>query len=337
MNGPLSASGLESNQTSYGELFTLIVQRFIRLVGAPTALSVARRIPGVTLDDDGNVLSYNEEDPFSTLVLLIDRYESAIGDAAAMLVRQATQATTVSPAAERLLQSLGLAAEPKSTPTRILLVDDHVLVRESIARLLEAQPDLQVGSEAGSIREALLRARETQPDLILLDLSLPDGNGIEAIPALRAESPVSQIVILTMHEDDEQLFAAIRAGAIGYLSKKIRTSELLQRLRAVIRGEAGLSSAMAHRILDEFSHLPLSPQAERSAYPQLTEREVEVMHELEQGASNRQIAEKLVISENTVRNHVSSILSKLHLHSRREVIHYARQRPPDHSSGNHAA
>jgi DNA-binding NarL/FixJ family response regulator len=305
-----------SNQTSYGELFTLIVKRFIRLIGAPAALAVARRIPGVTLDNEGNVLSYNEADPFSTLILLIDHYESAVGDAVESLLQQAARATPLSPEAQRLLRTLGLANLSQPELTRILLVDDHILVRESVASLLQAQPDLQVSGEAGSIREALQRARDTQPDLILLDLSLPDGNGIVALPALKAESPDSKIVILTMHEDDEQLFAAIRAGAVGYLSKNIRTAELLQRLRDVIRGETGLSPQMAHRILDEFSQLPISPQTERSVFPQLTEREMEVMQELVQGASNRQIAEKLVISENTVRNHVSSILAKLHLHSR---------------------
>lgn len=331
MTKPPLASKPPTEQTLYAELFTSIVQRFIRLVGAPAALSVARRIPGVTLDDDGNVLAYNEEDPFGTLVLLIDRYESAIGDAAETLFRQAARSVAVSPEAERLLRSIGLAPPSQTEPTRILLVDDHILFREGVASLLGAQRDLQIGGEAGSIREALARVRQTKPDLILLDISLPDGNGLDAIPLLKVESPSAKIVILTMHENDDQLFAAIRAGAVGFLGKNIGAAELLRRLRAVASGEAGISPEVARRILDEFARLPVPAQAERSAFPQLTEREVEVMRELAQGASNRQIARKLVISENTVRNHVSSILAKLHLHSRRDVIRYARQRRPDQS------
>ena len=326
-----------TEQRLYAELFTSIVQRFIRLVGAPAALSVARRIPGVALDDDGNVLAYNEDDPFGTLILLIDRYESAIGDAAEMLFRQAARSIAANPEAERLLRSIGLATLSQAEPTRILLVDDHILFREGVASLLSAQPDLQVGGEAGSIREALARVRDTRPDLILLDLSLPDGSGIDAIPLIKAEEPSAKIVILTMHEDDQQLFAAIRAGAVGFLSKNIRTTELVQRLRAVANNEASISPEIARRILDELTHVPLSAPAARSAFPQLTDREVEVMRELAGGASNRQIAQKLVISENTVRNHVSSILAKLHLHSRRDVLRYARQRYPAHSSDDPAA
>lgn len=332
MTKPPSAGEPPTEQILYANLFTSIVQRFVRLVGAPAALSIARRIPGVTLDDAGNVLAYNEEDPFGTLILLIDRYESVIGDAAEMLFRQAARSVATSPESERLLRSIGLAPPSQAEPTRILLVDDHILFREGVTSLLKAQPDLQVSGEAGSIREALACVRETRPDLVLLDISLPDGNGLDAIPLIKVESPPTKIVILTMHQNDDQLFAAIRAGAVGFLGKNIGATELLQRLRAVASGEAGISPEVARRILDEFAHLPVPAQAERSAFPQLTEREVEVMRELAQGASNRQIARKLVISENTVRNHVSSILTKLHLHSRRDVIRYARQRHPDQSS-----
>lgn len=331
MSEPPTPHEPATQQPPYADLFTSIVKRFIRLVGAPAALSVARRIPGVTLDNDGNVLTYNEEDPFGTLISLIDRYESAVGSTAEMLIQQAARAITTSQEAESLLRSIGLATSPRSEPVRILLVDDHILFREGLASLLGPQPDFKVSGEAGSIREALTGVHEMQPDLILLDLSLPDGSGIDAIPLIKAKSPAAKIVILTMHEDDQRLFAAVRAGAVGFLSKNIRTTELLQQLRAVASGEVGISPQVARRILDEFARLPMSAQAERSAFPQLTEREVEVMRELTQGASNRQIAHKLVISENTVRNHVSNILAKLQLRNRREVIHYARQRRSDHS------
>jgi DNA-binding NarL/FixJ family response regulator len=337
MTSPSPPGEPDSGHTPYQELFASIVKRFIRLVGAPAALNVARRIPGVTLDDDGNVLDYNEVDPFGALILLIDRYESAIGDAAELLFKQAARSVAPTPEAERLLRSIGLSTALQVEPTWLLLVDDHILFREGLASLFGPLPDLKVSGEAGSIREALERVRETRPDVVLLDLSLPDGNGLDAIPLIKAEDPSIKIVVLTMHESDEHLFAAVRAGAAGFLNKNIRTADLLQRLRAVIAGEASLSPEIARRILDEFARLPLPAQTERSAYPQLTEREVEVMRELAQGASNRQIAQKLVISENTVRNHVSSILGKLHLHSRRDVIRYARQRHPDHSSDNPSA
>lgn len=333
MTDPPTPGELSADQPPYRDLLTSIVQRFIRLAGAPAALSVARRIPGLSVDSDGSVLEYNLDDPVGTLTLLIDRYESAIGDITMTLVQQATRSIATGDA-ERILQEAGLAPPVQGMPTRMLLVDDHVLFREGLVSLLGSQPDMNVVAEAGSMREAIAKARETQPDLVLMDISLPDGSGLDATRAILAEMPSTKIVFLTMHEDDEQLFAAIRAGAMGYLLKNVRAAELLKRLRTVAAGEAGVSPAIARRILEEFSHMATPRQADLPEATQLTAREIEIIRELARGATNREIARRLVISENTVKNHVSNVLAKLHLRSRRDVADYVRDHgltppPPD--------
>ena len=164
--------------------------------------------------------------------------------------------------------------------------------------------------------------RKTAPDLVLINITLPDGTGAEAIRALLTERPETKIVVLTLHEEDDELFDAIRAGAVGYLSKQVCAAELFKTLSGVMHGEAGISGTTARRILDEFARL--SPHRSGDMVV-LTSREVEVLRELVNGASNQLIAERLVISENTVKNHVRNILVKLHLHSRREAANYARR------------
>jgi DNA-binding NarL/FixJ family response regulator len=157
-----------------------------------------------------------------------------------------------------------------------------------------------------------------------MDVSLPDGNGMQATQAILTERPDTKIVFLTIHEDDEQLFAALRAGGLGYLFKNVRAADLIRTLHGVARGEAGLSRAIARRILDEFSRTPAPRPAASEAALELTAREIEVVRELARGATNREIAKSFVISENTVKNHVRNVLAKLHLHSRREIARYAR-------------
>jgi DNA-binding NarL/FixJ family response regulator len=205
---------------------------------------------------------------------------------------------------------------------RILLVDDHVLFREGLVSLLNGQPDFRVVGQAGSVVEAKTMARQLCPDLILMDFGLPDGTGLDATQAILAEQPEIKIVFLTVHEEDDRLFAAIRSGAKGYLLKNVPVTKLLTFLRGTEQGEAAISAAMASRILAEFSRLE-SPRRDRLATGELTLRELEVLRELASGASNREIADRLVIAENTVKNHVRNVLAKLNLRNRREATSFA--------------
>jgi two-component system NarL family response regulator len=212
----------------------------------------------------------------------------------------------------------------------LLIVDDHILFREGLASLFKAQPDFAVLGEAGNVREAIEKARSLKPDLILMDFSLPDGTGLDATEVILAEMPQVKIVFLTMHEDDERLFAAIQAGAKGYLLKNIPVTKLLLALRGIERGEAPLSRSMTTRVLQEFSRIKSAREqapAIESGLEELTDREREVMQELVRGGSNKDIADRLFISENTVKNHVHNILEKLKLTSRRDIVRYAQRKP----------
>jgi DNA-binding NarL/FixJ family response regulator len=208
---------------------------------------------------------------------------------------------------------------------RVLIVDDHVLFREGLVSLLKTQPDITVAGEAGSVSESIGMARELEPDLILMDFGLPDGTGLEATQAILAEQPEAKIVFLTVHEKDDRLFAAIRSGAKGYLLKNVPVSKLLDYLRGVERGEAAVSPTMTSHILDEFARLGPGPDPGPAELDELTPREVEVLQQVVQGATNREIADRLCISENTVKNHVGNILAKLNLRNRREAAGFARR------------
>jgi len=315
-------------EDSFLEILTSIVQRYVRLIGVPTALLLARRVPGLVLDEQGRVLAYDQTDPLDTLNRLLDEYGAVFGDRTVSLPQQVTR--TVAAAQQVRQNPSGLS------PLRVLLVDDHVLFRSGLVRLLGVQPDIKVIGEAGSRAAAIELARELQPDLILMDINLPDGTGVEATSAILAELPATKIIFLTVHDDDEHLFAGIRAGGVGYLLKNIGATELVSRVRGVRSGEAALSPALAARMLDEFARLPSIPASDDQAKTTLTAREVDIVRMLARGASNRDIAQQLVISENTVKNHVQNVLAKLHLHSRRDVPDYARRRgldlPPDRSN-----
>lgn len=206
---------------------------------------------------------------------------------------------------------------------RVLIVDDHILFQEGIASLIGKQPDFVVVGGAASVEEAIAESSRLQPDLVLMDFTLPDGTGLEATMAILAERPCTKIVFLTIHEEDERLFQAIRCGAKGYLHKNTPVTQLLAYLRGLEQGEAALSASSVARILEEFAQSPA--REEPAVVSQLTTRQLDVLRELKNGATNKQIADTLVISEQTVKNHISHILNVLNLHSRYEAASFARR------------
>lgn len=208
---------------------------------------------------------------------------------------------------------------------RVLIVDDHILFREGLSGLLRSQDDMDVVGECGSVYEAIETARQANPDVVLMDFSLPDGTGLDATRAILAEQPAIQIIFLTVHDTDERVIAAMRAGAKGYLLKNLSVSKLLASLRALERGEAAISRTMMARILEEFAQSIPTDSMSPSPLVGLTSREIEVLQELADGISNQEIAARLFISENTVKNHIHKILDKLNLHNRREAIDFARK------------
>ena len=329
MQNPKRSRDSFNSEDSFQEIITAIVKRFARLAGMPMALRVARKVPRLTLDEDGNVLDYDVEDPLGTITFLIDQYEVLYGEIARTLARQAAQPLAAL-TDNKLFRETGLSHE-KIAPIRILLVDDHVLFREALVNLLETQPNLKVIGQAESIHDAIALIGKVLPDLVVMNITLPDGTGAEATQAILAKRPETKIVLLTLSDEDSHLFEAIRAGAMGYLSKQVGAAVLVKTLQAVMRGEAGISGTTARRILDEFARLS---QAQSEKGTPLTFREVEVLRELVNGASNQLIAERLVISENTVKNHVRNILFKLHFHSRREAADYARRHGLTSSNGS---
>jgi DNA-binding NarL/FixJ family response regulator len=208
-------------------------------------------------------------------------------------------------------------------PTKVLIVDDHALFRQGVRNTIEPEKDFEVVGEAEDGREAMVKARELKPDLILMDINMPHCNGLEAVSAIKRELPRVKIVMLTVHDEGEGLFEAIKRGAEGFLSKRVRAKSLLGSLRGVRRGEAAISGRMAGRILKEFSRLA-EIEAENIA-GQLTPREKDVLQKVSEGLSNREIGHSLCISENTVKAHVTNILRKLHLQTRAQAADYARR------------
>jgi DNA-binding NarL/FixJ family response regulator len=202
-----------------------------------------------------------------------------------------------------------------------MLVDDHPVVREGLRGMLEAEPDLTVVGEAGSGDEAVALDRVAEPDVVLMDLRMPGGGGVEATAALSARAPEVAVVVLTMDEDEDSVFAALRAGARGYLLKEADGDAVARALLAVARGEAVFGPRIAARVLAFFAG---SRASAATPFPQLTDREREVLDLLAQGRDNASIARRLVLSEKTVRNRVSDVLGKLHARSRAEAVALAR-------------
>lgn len=208
---------------------------------------------------------------------------------------------------------------------RILIVDDHAIVREGLRTLLEAQPDIEVVGEATNGEEAVDRTKEVQPDIILMDITMPGMNGLEATQQIKQQNTDVKILILTMHESDEYLFKFIDVGASGYFVKGGSSSELISALRMVWRGDLFLYPTMAKKLLSDYMNRVRSGQDKKS-YDGLTSREQEVMKLVAEGNTNQEIADLLVISVATVQTHRAHIMAKLGLHSRTELVKYALKR-----------
>jgi len=205
-------------------------------------------------------------------------------------------------------------------PIRIFVADDHAIIRKGIRAMLETVPDIELVGEAVNGREAVSGVAKLRPDVILMDLVMPEMDGIEAIRHIKAQQPQACILVLTTFAGEDKIFPAIKAGALGYHLKDASPEELVQAIRQVYRGQPSLHPIIARKVLQELA----SPAAERPPTPEpLTQREVEVLQLVAQGLDNQQIADKLVISEATVRTHVSNILGKLQLASRTQAVLYA--------------
>ncbi|MEU8639270.1 response regulator transcription factor [Amycolatopsis sp. NPDC048633] len=208
------------------------------------------------------------------------------------------------------------------TPVRVLLVDDQALFREALATLLATHDGIDIVGEAGNGEEALRRTAELAPDVVLMDLRMPVLDGIGATRRLRLEHPAVRIIALTTFDDDEDVFAALRAGAVGYLLKDVSSARLIEAVLAAARGESVLQPSVAAKVVARFAQLP-EPAPQPLVVP-LSEREREVLRLLADGRSNREIAAKLFLAEGTVKNHVTNLLGKLGARDRTQAALRAR-------------
>jgi len=208
---------------------------------------------------------------------------------------------------------------------KIVIVDDHNLFREGLATMIQREPDIKVVGLVGTVQEAVGAVHTLQPDIVLMDFSLPDGTGADATREIVQAYPNCKVVFITMSDRDEDLFAAIRSGAVGYLMKNMTPSKLVDALRAVQRGESALSGPLTLRLMKEFSRTKNTEQSEGPALGKLTPGERIILIELVAGKGNQEIASQLHISENTVKSHVHSILKKLNLRNRKEVARFAKE------------
>jgi DNA-binding NarL/FixJ family response regulator len=221
-----------------------------------------------------------------------------------------------------------MPAKPKKSATdeaiKVLIVDDHALFRRGLQMVLEGETDIDVVGEASDGQEAAKTAEDTTPDVVLMDVRMPKRSGIEATRVIKEVLPSTKILMLTISDEEADLYEAIKAGASGYLLKEISIDEVANAVRSVNQGQSLISPSMASKLLSEFATM-VKRRDERTQMPgpRLTDRELQVLKLVAKGLNNKDIGDSLFISENTVKNHVRNILEKLHLHSRMEAVVYA--------------
>ena len=222
------------------------------------------------------------------------------------------------------LEGTEVPAPISDEPIRVLIVDDHALFRRGLVMVLEQEKDIDLVGEAGDGAEAVNIAQDTMPDVVLMDVRMPRRGGIEATSQIKAIAPHTKILMLTISDEEADLYDAIKAGASGYLLKEISIEEVANAIRQVHAGQSMISPSMASKLLTEFATMvKKTDEKPAAAQPRLTEREMEVLRLVAKGRNNRDIAKELFISENTVKNHIRNILEKLHLHSRMQAVVYA--------------
>jgi DNA-binding NarL/FixJ family response regulator len=224
---------------------------------------------------------------------------------------------------------VGADNESGSLTIRVLVVDDHEVVRSGLRALIETQPDLQVVGEAGTVHESLVEAERTRPDVVVMDLRLADGNGVEATREIRAARPQTRVLMLTSFADEEALFASILAGASGYILKRVRGGDLVRAIRTVSEGQSLLDPAMTAALLERLRKSKDLLRDEKLA--RLSAQEERILALVADGLTNREIGAHLKLAEKTVKNYISTVLSKLEVHRRAEAAAYLarHQRPQD--------
>ena len=215
-------------------------------------------------------------------------------------------------------------------PIRVLIVDDHEVVREGLRALLRRRSNLAIVGEADSVASAIEEAKRTEPDVVVMDVRLPDGSGVEACREIRAQRPETKVIMLTSYADDDAVFASIMAGATGYLLKQTRTQALTDAIERAMRGESLLDPAVTQRVLERVRTAGTAKDDELSL---LSEQELKILDFIAEGKTNKEIAKDVYLSDKTVKNYVSSILSKLNLRRRSEAAAFiARRHPKDPQS-----
>jgi DNA-binding NarL/FixJ family response regulator len=222
------------------------------------------------------------------------------------------------------MSKAGMPASPGQDKLRVLIADDHALFRRGLEMVLTKEPDLEVVGEATDGIQAVAQAQESMPDVILMDVRMPKRSGIQATKEIKEILPHVKILVLTISDEEADLYESIKAGASGYLLKEIPTEEVADAIRSVMAGHSRISPAMASKLLSEFAAMSRQQDERRPLPPpRLTERETEILRLVARGLGNREISRDLFIAENTVKNHIRNILEKLQLHSRMEAVIYA--------------